>query len=169
MKLRTIVAGTALAALVAPACRHGADAAGRTAAPSVGGSVPSFLELILTQPVEGLHDASRRRSTYEMSFDAQVTATDAPTLLTLADGDATSGSKLGHISIGSKRLPSPLEASVGRTAFQPLDSSVDPLLTRWTEAATREKATVKLRQKVKGKATGSYRKVVLVTLSTETP
>ena len=46
-----------------------------------------------------------------MSFDAQVTATDAPTLLTLADGDATSGSKLGHISVGSKRLPAPLEAA----------------------------------------------------------
>jgi hypothetical protein len=104
-----------------------------------------------------------------MSFDAQVTATDEPTLLTLADGDATSGSKLGHISVGSKRLPAPLEATVGKAAFQPLDGSVDPLLTKWTEAGTRVKTTVKLRQKVKGKATGNYRKVLLVTLSTETP
>ena len=104
-----------------------------------------------------------------MSFNAQVTTTDAPTLLTLADGDATSGSKLGHISVGSKRLPSPLEARMGKAAFQGLDSSVDPLLTRWTQQVTRQQATVKLRQKVKGKATGNYRKVVLVTLSTETP
>ena len=72
-----------------------------------------------------------------MSFDAQVTATDEPTLLTLADGDATSGSKLGHISVGSKRLPAPLEATVGKAAFQPLDGTVDPLLTKWTEAGTR--------------------------------
>ena len=34
---------------------------------------------------------------------------------------------------------------------------------------TKSKATVKLRQKVTGKATGTYRKLVLVTLSTETP
>jgi hypothetical protein len=104
-----------------------------------------------------------------MSFNAQVTTTDSATVLTLADGDATSGSKLGHISIGSKRLPSPLEATVGKAAFQGLDSSVDPLLTRWNEQVTREQTTVKLRQKVKGKATGNYRKLVLVTLSTETP
>ncbi len=137
-------------------------------APNVGGSVPSFLELILTQPSKGFAAFSKTKS-YEMSFDAQVTATDAPTLLTLADGDATSGSKLGHISVGSKRLAAPLEAAVGRSPFQPLDGAVDPLLTKWTESATRLKSTVKLRQKVTGKATGNYRKVLLVTLSTETP
>ena len=134
----------------------------------VGGEVPSFLELILTQPAKGFAAFSKAKS-YEMTFKAQITATDSPTLLTLADGDATSGSKLGHISVGSKRLPSPLEAAVGKTAFQSLDSAVDPLLTRWSEAKTRAATTVKLRQKVTGKATGSYRKVVLVTLSTETP
>jgi hypothetical protein len=167
MKLRTIVAGTALAALVA------APAASAQTPPvdggtNVGGTVPSFLELILTQPSKGFASFSKTKS-YEMSFSAQVTTTDAPTLLTLADGDATRGSKLGHISVGSKRLPSPLEARMGKAAFQGLDSSVDPLLTRWTEQVTRRQATVKLRQKVKGKATGNYRKVVLVTLSTETP
>ena len=166
MKLRTIVAGTALAAVVTPvALAQTPPVGGGT---EVGGTVPSFLELILTQPSKGFASFAKT-STYEMSFDAQVTATDSPTLLTLADGDVTSGSKLGYISIGSKRLPSPLEARIGQAAFQPLDSSVDPLLTKWTEAQTRKKATVKLRQKVSGKATGSYRKLVLVTLSTETP
>jgi hypothetical protein len=104
-----------------------------------------------------------------MSFDAQITATDPGTLVSLADGDATSGSKLGHLSVGSKRLPEPLEAAVGKSAFQPLDGSVDPLLTKLSDAATRSKTTVKLRQKVKGKATGNYHKLVLVTVSTETP
>jgi hypothetical protein len=161
MKLRMILAGTVVAALVAPSA-----ASAQTT--DVGGTVPSFLELILTQPSKGFAAFSKTKS-YEMSFKAQVTTTDAPTLLTLADGDATSGSKLGYISVGSKRLPSPLEARVGKVAFQSLDSSVDPLLTRWTGAQTRKATTVKLRQKVKGKATGNYRKVVLVTLSTETP
>jgi hypothetical protein len=169
MKLRTILAGTVIAVLAAPA------AAGAQTPPdpvsggtNVGGQVNSFLELILTQPAKGFAAFSKSKS-YEMSFDAQVTATDEPTLLTLADGDATSGSKLGHISVGSKRLPAPLEAATGKTAFQPLDGTVDPLLKKWTEAGTRVKTTVKLRQKVTGKATGSYRKLVLVTLSTETP
>ena len=167
MKLRTIVAGTALAALVAaPAAM--AQTPPVDGGTEVGGTVPSFLELILTQPSKGFASFSKTKS-YEMSFNAHVTTTDAPTLLTLADGDATSGSKLGHISVGTKRLPSPLEARMGKAAFQGLDSSVDPLLTRWTEQVTRRQATVKLRQKVKGKATGNYRKVVLVTLSTETP
>jgi hypothetical protein len=168
MKLRTILAGTALAVLAAPAAWAQSPPDPVNGGTNVGGSVPSFLELILAQPTKGFAAFSKTKS-YEMSFSAEVTATDAPTLLTLADGDATSGSKLGHISVGAKRLPAPLEAAVGKTAFQPLDGTVDPLLTKWTQSATRTKATVKLRQKVKGKATGTYRKVLLVTVSTETP
>jgi hypothetical protein len=168
MKLRTILAGTALAALAAPAAMAQTPPDPVSGGTNVGGSVPSFLELILTQPTKGFAAFSKTKS-YEMSFDAQVTATDAPTLLTLADGDATSGSKLGHISVGAKRLPDPLEATVGKAAFQPLDGTVDPLLTKWTQSATRAKVTVKLRQKVKGKAAGNYRKLLLTTASTETP
>ena len=168
MKLRTMLAGAVIAVLAAPTAALAQTPDPVSGGTNVGGSVPSFLELILTQPSKGFAAFSKTKS-YEMSFDAQVTATDAPTLLTLADGDATSGSKLGHISVGSKRLAAPLEAAVGRSPFQPLDSTVDPLLTKWTESATRLKSTVKLRQKVTGKATGNYRKVLLVTLSTETP
>jgi hypothetical protein len=168
MKLRTILAGTALAVLAAPAAWAQTPPDPINGGTNVGGSVPSFLELILAQPTKGFAAFSKAK-TYEMSFDAQVTATDAPTLLTLADGDATSGSKLGHISVGAKRLPAPLEATVGKAAFQPLDGTVDPLLTKWTQSATRAKATVKLRQKVTGKATGNYRKLLLITASSETP
>jgi len=168
MKLRTILAGTALAALAAPAAMAQTPPDPVSGGTNVGGSVNSFLELILAQPVKGFAAFSKTKS-YEMSFNATAISTDSPTLLTLADGDATSGSKLGHISVGTKRLPSPLEATVGKAAFQPLDGSVDPLLTKWSDVMTRSKATVKLRQKVKGKATGTYRKLVLVTLSTETP
>jgi hypothetical protein len=168
MKLRTMLAGAVIAALAAPTAAMAQTPDPVSGGTNVGGSVPSFLELILTQPSKGFAAFSKTKS-YEMSFDAQVTATDAPTLLTLADGDATSGSKLGHISVGSKRLAAPLEAAVGRSPFQPLDNAVDPLLAKWTESATRLKSTVKLRQKLTGKATVYYRKVLLVTLSTETP
>jgi hypothetical protein len=167
MKLRTILAATVIGALAAPAAAM-AQTPPVSGGTDIGGSVPSFLELILTQPAKGFAAFSKTKS-YEMSFDVQITATDPGTLVSLADGDATSGSKLGHLSVGSKRLPSPLEAAVGKSAFQPLDGSVDPLLTKLSDAATRSKTTVKLRQKVKGKATGNYHKLVLVTLSTETP
>jgi len=167
MKLRTILAATALTAVAAPAAAF-AQTPPIEGGTEVGGSVPSFLELILTQPKTGLSKFPRAK-TYATSFEAQVTTTDGPTQLSLADGEVVSGSRLGHLSRGSKRLPLPLEARVGRAAFQTLDQSVDPLLTRWTEPGTRVKATVNLRQKVKGKASGSYRKVLLVTLSTDTP
>jgi hypothetical protein len=167
MKLRTIVAATVIGALAAPSAAM-AQTPPVSGGTDIGGTVNSFLELILTQPAKGFAAFSKTKS-YEMSFDAQITATDPGTQLSLADGDATSGSKLGHLSVGSKRLPSPLEAAVGKSAFQPLDGSVDPLLTKLSQPGTRSKTTVKLRQKVKGKATGNYHKLVLVTLSTETP
>ncbi|HWK28601.1 MAG TPA: hypothetical protein VNS09_18690 [Solirubrobacter sp.] len=170
MKLRTILATSALAALAVPsaALAQSADPVGGGV--GVGGSVPSFLELILPQPAKGFASFSKTKS-YEMSIAVTAISTDGPTLLSIADGDATKGSKLGYISVGKKKLPSPLEARVGKAAFQPLNASVDPLLTKWTDATGRSNgtATIKLRQKVKGKSTGSYRKVALVTLSTETP
>jgi hypothetical protein len=166
MKLRTIVAATALGAVAAPAAQAQTPPVGGGV--GVGGTAPSFLELIISQPSKSF-SSFRRARTYEMTFNAQVTATDAPTLLTLADGEVTRGSKLGHLTSGRKRLPLPLEARVGRSAFQPLDQSVDPLLTRWTDAMARQTTAVNLRQKVRARASGSYRKVLLVTLSTDTP
>jgi hypothetical protein len=100
MKLRTMLAGAVIAVLAAPTAALAQTPDPVSGGTNVGGSVPSFLELILTQPSKGFAAFSKTKS-YEMSFDAQVTATDAPTLLTLADGDATSGSKLGLISVGS--------------------------------------------------------------------
>jgi hypothetical protein len=166
MKLRTILAGTVLAAVAAPAAAW-AQTPPVEGGTEVGGFAPSFLELILPASPAGFTTFPKAK-TYQMAFDVQVTATDTPTLLTLADGDAVSGAKLGHLASGAKRLPLPLEARVG-SAFQSLEAPVDPLLTRWNDAITRQKATVRLRQRVKGKATGTYRKVVLLTASTETP
>jgi len=169
MKLRMILASAAVAVLVAAPTAHaqgGTDPVnGGTV---VGGTVNSFLELSLTQPAKQFAAFSKTKS-YDMTFDAFATTTDGTALLSLADGDVTSGSKLGRIAVGKKVLPSPLEATVGNSAFQPLNGTVDPLLKRFGDVGNRMKSTIKLRQKVKGKATGSYRKLLLVTLSTETP
>jgi hypothetical protein len=134
---------------------------------NVGGDVNSSLELIVTQP-SGF-STFKKSGTFSLAFNAQVIGTENTTQLSVVDGDATSGSKLGHLSSGAKRLPDPLEARAGSTAFQPLDDSLDALLTRWTRPVTREPVKVTLRQRVKGKASGTYRKTLLVTLSSETP
>ncbi|WP_157592202.1 hypothetical protein [Solirubrobacter soli] len=134
----------------------------------VDGHVDSQMSLSLDQPAKGFA-AFTKAKTYETSLKARVTATDGAMLLSITDGDASSGASRGHLSVGSKRLASPLEATVGTAAFQPLDASVDPLLKRWSSFGSNLAATIKLRQKVTGKTTGSYRKLVLVTLSTETP
>lgn len=167
MKLRTIlaatVATTAVAAPVASAQTQPVEGGTK-----VGGTVPSMLELSLTQPPTATFSAFTKAKTYSTSFTAGVTSTDDTAFLSLADGDATSGSKLGHFVSKGKALPSPLQASV-KGAFLPLDTTLDPQLTKWTDAVTHSPATVKLRQKVTGKSKGTFHKVLLVTLSTETP
>lgn len=164
-----MLVGAAMAAAVAPAAAAQAQepppVGGGT---NVGGVVPSYLELILGKPTSSL-STFRKVRTYTSSFQAMVTATDKPTLLTLADGDATSGSRLGRLMSGSHRMPLPLEATIGRAAFQGLNASIDPLLTTYNDAVTRQAATVKLRQKVRRKASGTYHKIILVTLSSQTP
>jgi hypothetical protein len=134
----------------------------------VGGDVFGQMSLSLDQPAKGFATFSKAK-TYQTSMTARVTSTEGPMLLSIADGDAASGSRRGHLAAGSKRLAAPLEATVGSAAFQPLDASVDPLLKRWSAFGSNVEAKIKLRQKVTAKATGSYRKLVLVTLSTETP
>jgi hypothetical protein len=167
MKLRIMLAGTALVAAAAPAVwAQTAPVSGGT---NIGGSVPTFLELVLNQPANAAFASFPKARTYELSFDALVTATDKPTLLTLADGSVPSGAKRGFLTSGSKRLPLALEARGPIGGFQALNQAVDPQLGRFGSEGTRMKATIKLRQKVKKKARGSYRKIVLVTVTSETP
>ncbi len=59
---------------------------------------------------------------------------------------------MGRLAAGSKLLPLPLEARVGKSPFEALNTPVDPQLTKWSSTQTRAKATVNLRQpgQVKG-------------------
>jgi hypothetical protein len=166
--VRKILLGVALATAVAPAAAWAQDPSPVDGGVPIGGSVPSYLELTLSPPSSSFATFAKPR-TYTTSFRATITATDRPTLLTVADGDASSGARLGHMASASKRLPLPLEAAAGKGAFQGLDASMDPLLTRFNDAVTRKAATVRLRQKVRAKAAGTYHKIILVTLSSQTP
>jgi hypothetical protein len=157
----------ALAVLAAAAPTASAQTPPVDGGTQVGGSVDSYLELILAQP-SGFSTFKKSGST-QLSFTALATGTENLAQLSLADGDAASGSRLGHLACGAKPLPDSLEARVGSAAFQPLDGAVDPLLARWAKPITRRPAKVALRQKVRGKVAGTCRKVLLVTLSSETP
>jgi len=167
MKLRTILAATALGAAAVPALA-GAQTAPISGGTQIGGTAPSYLELVLSQPATAFTTFAKAK-TYSTSVDASVIVTDDVVNLSIADGDVASGSKLGHFTSGSKKLPLALEARVGKNAFQSLDSAVDPFLVKVNGPATRAKSTINLRQQVKSKASGSYRKVVLITASTEAP
>jgi hypothetical protein len=168
MKLRTILAATVLSAALVPVAAHAQTPDPISGGTVIGGLAPSYMELVLTQPAT-VFTTFTKAKTYTANVDASVIITDDSAQLSIADGEVVSGSKLGHLTSGSRKLPLALEARVGKVAFQPLDASVDPLLAKISGPATRAKSTVSLRQKVKRKASGSYRKVVLVTLSTEMP
>jgi len=170
MKLRTILAAAALGAVAVPAAALAQNPPDPVnGGTQIGGFTPSFLELIINQPATTSFKTFAKAKTYSANVDVAVTLTDTTAVLSVADGEVASGSKRGHLTSGSKRLPMALEARVGKSAFQPLDTTVDPQLTRWSDAGTRMKATVNLRQQVKSKAYGSYRKIILLTASTETP
>jgi hypothetical protein len=168
MKLRTFLATAAVGTLAVAAPTASAQTAPVNGGTTIGATVPSMLELIISQPKTSFATFSKAK-TYSTSFDVAVTTTDNLAQLSLADGEVTSGSKMGRLAAGKKLLPLPLEARVGKSAFAPLNTPVEAQLTRWSEAVARARATVNVRQQVKAKASGSYRKLVLVTLSTDTP
>jgi hypothetical protein len=132
---------------------------------NVGGHVDGSLELILPQ-TNGLA-TFKRAGTFTYSFNVMTTTTETAAQLSIVDGNATSGSKLGRMSSGSKRLPDPLEARVGNVAFQPLDASLDPFAL--AGPMSRKTSKITLRQKVRSKPKGTYRAFLLVTASSETP
>jgi hypothetical protein len=132
---------------------------------NVGGDVGSTLELVLP-PSNGLASL-KRAGTFTFSFNVLWTTTETRAQLDIVDGDESSGSKLGHMAAGSKRLPDPLEAKIGKADFQPLDESLDPFSL--SGPFTRKAAKITLRQKVRSKPSGAYGKLVLVTASSETP
>ena len=159
-KLRTSITAVAILA-VTPSVAAAQET-------TLGGNVPSFTELVLPKAKTVLQTFPRAK-TYTASFQVAATTTEPSLQLSVADGDVPSGSKRGRLASGSKLLPLPLEARVGRTAFAPLNLAVDTPLSRFTGPLTRGKATVNLRQSVEKKAAGRYRKLVLVTVSLDTP
>ena len=162
----------ALAAVAVMATLAGANVA-QAEGPTVGGAVESTLALSLGEPspFARVH-AGHKRSVYDATIPVEVTATDAPVRLSLADGEATSGARRGHLVRGRSSLAIALRAAAGRGRFRSLDASVDPVLEQWEEPVSLEGATIRLRQAVRGahqQPIGDYHKLLLVTVTAAGP
>jgi len=162
----------ALAAVAVMATLAGANVA-QAEGPTIGGTVESTLGLSLSEPSPFARvRAGHRRSVYDATIAVEVTATDTPVRLSLADGEAISGARRGHLVRGHSIIAIPLRAAAGRGSFRSLDASVDPVLQQWSEPVSLEAATIRLRQAVRGAhrpPIGGYHKLLLVTVTAAGP
>ena len=165
--------GTLAPLVAALAVLGGAPAALAEDGTPVGGSVESTLALSVGEPSSfaGV-GAGHGRSVYDARIPVEVTATDAPVRLSLADGEAISGARRGHLVRGHSSLAIALQAAGGRGRFRSLDASVDPVLEQWGEPVSSEGAMIRLRQAVRGAhqpPIGGYHKLLLVTITVAGP
>ncbi len=141
--------------------------------PTVGGTVESTLGLSLGEPSPFTRvRAGHRRSVYDATIAVEVTATEEPTRLSLADGEAIAGSRRGRLVRGASTLKIPLRAAAGRGPYRSLDVSVDPVLQEWSEPVSLAPTTIHLRQTVRGAhrpPIGGYHKLLLVTVTAAGP
>lgn len=166
MLRRLIMVGVVLAGAAALV---GLPVAGAQTA--VGGDVPSFLQVSVTQP-NGFGSFPKRAGThtYTLSVPAQITATVPPLTMTIVDGTDSSGARHGHLVSGSTVLTAPIQVATGASSWASLDGPTDPLLAQWPQAITRAPVTIRLRQQVPASALRSgYHKLLLLTVSEQTP
>ena len=135
----------------------------------VGGSVPSMLELRLDDP-SGFASFPAGPGEHDLAVHARVTSTGRRALVRVADGDVTSGRRLGRMASAASVLDEPLEARVGADPFQPLDAEIDPLLAEFGPVAS-QRVTIRLRQRIAAgeRPRGTYTKSLLITLSSTAP
>jgi hypothetical protein len=169
---RSALAALAFLLLAFAAALAGARGA-RGEGTSVGGVVQSTFALSLGEPsVFTRVHAGHRRSVYDATIPVEVTATEAPVRLSLADGEAVAGRRLGRLVRGASVLGVPLRAAAGHGRYRSLHTAVAPVLEQWGEVVSLGGATIRLRQTVRGPhapAPGTYEKVLLVTVSPEGP
>ncbi len=168
-RARARLTGAVAVAAVAVAAHTGALPA-HAETPSVGGEVASVVELSAGEPSAFVRaGGAHGKRVYAAGISVEVTATEAPTRLTIADGEAFAGRRRGHLAQGSAILSAPLWAATSGT-YRSLDDSVDPLLERWGEPVSDVAATIHLRQTVRGNvALRNYHKILLLTVTAAGP
>jgi hypothetical protein len=156
-------------AFVLAACLALLAAAPAAAQTDIGGSVPSMLELRLDDP-SGFATFPAGPGEHELAVHARITSTGNRAFVRVADGDVFSGRRLGRMASGSSVLEEPLGARVGSDPFQPLDTTIDPILAEFGPVAN-ERVTIRLRQRITAgeRPRGTYDKTLLITLSSNAP
>jgi hypothetical protein len=165
--------GTLVLLVAALSALDGAPAVLAESGTPVGGTVESTLALSLGEPSPFARvSAGHRRSVYDATIPVEVTATDAPVRLSLADGETISGARRARLVRGHSSLAIALQAAAGRGRFRSLDANVDSVLEQWGEPVSLEGATIRLRQTVRGAhqpSIGGYHKLLLVTVTAAGP
>jgi hypothetical protein len=161
-----LAAAGSLAAIIACGASASARLPGGGGAVEVGGTVPSFLGLTVTQP-SGLRvfPVTAGAHSYTSSFDATVTSTDDNSQLSVL------AEQHGHLISGSSILALPLQAAVAGRPYVSLDAPVGVLLQTWTGPLAGKRTTIKLLQRVTTPppVSGPYRSVLLITVAEGTP
>jgi hypothetical protein len=169
-RARWVAAAVVLASCVA---LFGATSAHAEEGTSIGGTVESTLGLSLGEPTPFTRvRAGHRQSVYDATIAVEVTATEEPTRLSIADGEAFAGRRRGRLVGRSSTLAIPLLAAAGNGPYRSLDATVDPVLEQWGEPVSLEAATIRLRQTVRGAhqpPIGGYHKLLLVTVTAAGP
>ncbi|MFN8218161.1 MAG: hypothetical protein U0R71_16335 [Solirubrobacterales bacterium] len=167
-RLRAGVLVLAAAVLAASVFLAGRARGGESLQP--GGFVPSTISLSLSEasPFRATGGGGRER-VFTSVIRAEVTTT-VPVQLSVADGEVSSGRRLGHLVQGSSVLSPALEAQAGAGGYRPLDATPPPELKRWGQPLSLETTKVRLRQRAPDAgALRGHRKLVLVTLTAGGP
>jgi hypothetical protein len=129
--------------------------------------VPSVLALSVSEP-SAFRPAGG--GVFDSTLRIEVTATDTPTRLSLADGEVTTGARLGHLVRGSSILSPALLAAADGGSYRSLDASVPPSLMTWGQPLSRAVAKIRVRQSAPhARALHGYQKLLLVTLTAAGP
>lgn len=159
-----IAAGIAILA----AASSGSSAQGQAPGTEVGGTVPSTLELSIDS-VGAFAPLTAGPSSRQLLVRARVTSTDKAATLSIADGDAAFGPRVGRLSAA---LSQPLEIRLGASGpFKALDEIADSALLGFDEPVANAAATIRVRQRVLAgeRPQPTYSKTLLITLSSDAP
>jgi hypothetical protein len=145
----------------------------RAEGPTVGGSVPSVIALSLGEASAFSRAvASHHGRVFTALIPVEVTATEEPTRLSVADGEVIAGRRRGRLVRGSSALSAPLRVAVGHGAYRSLDVTMDPVLEQWNAPVAHAQATIRLRQTVRSRAPRTlraYHKLLMVTITAAGP
>jgi len=132
----------------------------------VGGAVPDLIRIDVGTPSAF---AKVGGTTYELRVPVEVTSTTDETHLSIADGEDFKAPGRGHLRSGQQIAAAPLEVAAVPRPAQPLSAPVDPLLQTWFRALARSPVTIALRQSLPHGSIAGLHKVVLITVSAQTP